>query len=1006
MQHSDELKDAAGLLIQQVLDLGVPAFGCGFNIWDDDRKFATAWMAGQERFQPPFKTSSSEDVFLRIYEAAQKGEALFVEEQRGEVFKKHYEYMNSIPVFKEIADMMAKEGQSFPTSQIIHCAFFSQGYLMFISYEPVPNAYDIFKRFAKVFEQTYTRFLDLQKAEAQAREAKIEAALERVRSLTMAMQKSEDLNEAASDMFKQIQSLGMQPWGCGFNIFDKDEKAVTQYMSLADGGISPAFRTPLTQDPFFINIYDARKRGDELLVMESSGESLAETYRYMFALPGSGEIFGDLENSGFEMPKFQITHCAYFSQGYLVFITYEPVPEAHDIFKRFAKLFDQTYTRFLDLQKAETQAREAKIETALEKVRSRSMAMHQSNDLLDVVRVLSDQLLTLGLKFDTASFAKIHEDGSWDLWISTPDQPYPAQIYVPYFDHPIFREVKEADDRRESFFERNYTLEEKNSFFKYFFENTAAKNIPDARKQYVLNCTGFARSVFLLKNIWLSVANYKGIPFSKEENAMLQRFANVFEQSYTRFLDLQKAEAQAREAIKQASVDRVRAEIASMRSTEDLERITPLIWNELNILGVPFTRCGVFIVNEEKELIHTYLSTPGGQPIAAFTLPFDTEGIGKTVLYNWRNKQSVTIHWNEEEFKRQSMNLVSQGAIESEEKYLTDHPPTSLDLHFFPFLQGMLYAGNTEPLSDDEKSLVQSLADAFATAYARYEDFNKLEEAKGKIETTLTELKATQEQLIQAEKMASLGELTAGIAHEIQNPLNFVNNFSEVNTELMEELKAERLKPNAERNDSLEDELINDVIDNSEKINHHGKRAGDIVKGMLQHSRSSTGVKELTDINALADEYLRLSYHGLRAKDKSFNATMKTDLDESIGKINIIPQDIGRVVLNLITNAFYVVNEKKTLRQAQGDTYEPTVTISTKKTNGKVELSVKDNGNGIPRKVLDKIFQPFFTTKPTGQGTGLGLSLSYDIVKAHGGEIKVETKEGEGSEFMIQLPVV
>ena len=254
--------------------------------------------------------------------------------------------------------------------------------------------------------------------------------------------------------------------------------------------------------------------------------------------------------------------------------------------------------------------------------------------------------------------------------------------------------------------------------------------------------------------------------------------------------------------------------------------------------------------------------------------------------------------------------------------------------------------------------------------------------------------------------MASLGELTAGIAHEIQNPLNFVNNFSEVNKEILEELKAERLKPKAERDEQLEDEIINDVITNEEKINHHGKRADAIVKGMLQHSRSSSGVKEPTDINALCDEYLRLSYHGLRAKDKSFNATIKTDFDNSIGNINIIPQDIGRVVLNLLTNAFYVVDEKKTLRQAQGDThYEPTVSISTKKMGDKVEIKVSDNGNGIPQKVLDKIFQPFFTTKPTGQGTGLGLSLSYDIIKAHGGEIKVETKEGEGTGFIIVLSV-
>ena len=270
------------------------------------------------------------------------------------------------------------------------------------------------------------------------------------------------------------------------------------------------------------------------------------------------------------------------------------------------------------------------------------------------------------------------------------------------------------------------------------------------------------------------------------------------------------------------------------------------------------------------------------------------------------------------------------------------------------------------------------------------------------LNNSLQELKSTQAQLIQSEKMASLGELTAGIAHEIQNPLNFVNNFSEVNKELLEDLKAERIKPTAERDESLEVDIINDVIANEEKINHHGKRADAIVKGMLQHSQSSTGVKELTDINKLADEYLRLSYQGLRAKDKTFNATLKTDFDESIGNINIIPQDIGRVLLNLYNNAFYAVNEKK---KQQPDDYEPTVSVTTKKTGDKVLITVKDNGNGIPQKVVDKIFQPFFTTKPTGQGTGLGLSLSYDIVKAHGGEIKVESKEGAVSEFIISLPI-
>ena len=283
-------------------------------------------------------------------------------------------------------------------------------------------------------------------------------------------------------------------------------------------------------------------------------------------------------------------------------------------------------------------------------------------------------------------------------------------------------------------------------------------------------------------------------------------------------------------------------------------------------------------------------------------------------------------------------------------------------------------------------------------------------ERTAELHQSLQELKATQKQLIQSEKMASLGELTAGIAHEIQNPLNFVNNFSEVSTELVDEMNVELDKGNT----ADAKEIAADLKANLEKINHHGKRAGDIIKGMLQHSRSSSGQKEPTDINALADEYLRLAYHGLRAKDKNFNATLITDFDDSIGMINMIPQDMGRVILNLITNAFYAVAEKSSFAKASADEspYEPTVKVTTKRIvplpggpQG-VELRVADNGNGISPKVLDKIFQPFFTTKPTGQGTGLGLSLSYDIVKAHGGELKVETNEGEGSEFTIILPFV
>ena len=282
-----------------------------------------------------------------------------------------------------------------------------------------------------------------------------------------------------------------------------------------------------------------------------------------------------------------------------------------------------------------------------------------------------------------------------------------------------------------------------------------------------------------------------------------------------------------------------------------------------------------------------------------------------------------------------------------------------------------------------------------------------IEESNSALTKSLEELKAAQALLIQSEKMASLGELTAGIAHEIQNPLNFVNNFSEVSIDIAKELKEEIEKLEIpEKDKEYVNEIIGDLSSNQEKINHHGKRASSIVKGMLEHSRSSSGKKEPTDINALADEYLKLAYQSLRAKDKDFNATLETNFDPTLPKINVVSQDIGRVLLNLITNAFYAVSEKsKVESQKKESNYKPTVFVITQLTaNSQLLITIKDNGFGIPAHIKDKIFQPFFTTKPTGQGTGLGLSLAYDIVKAHGGELKVETKEGEGSEFIISIP--
>ncbi|MBN7814612.1 hypothetical protein J0A69_04190 [Algoriphagus sp. YJ13C] len=435
-----------------------------------------------------------------------------------------------------------------------------------------------------------------------------------------------------------------------------------------------------------------------------------------------------------------------------------------------------------------------------------------------------------------------------------------------------------------------------------------------------------------------------------------------------------------------------------MRNTEDLQRITPLIWKELLRLGVPFFRCGLMFVDEKVQKVRFYLSTPDGKPLAALNLNYDSNDISSNGVKHWKKQQIYIDHWNKEQFLAFTKILLKQQQIENPTTYQGgEEPPESLTLQFIPFPQGMLYVGSAEDLSPEQIELVQNLADTFSVAYARYEDFKQLEDAKSKIEHTLSELKSAQAQLIQSEKMASLGELTAGIAHEIQNPLNFVNNFSEVSEELVDEMNEEL------ENGDIEEAIAigKDLKDNLSKINLHGKRADSIVKGMLEHSRINKGVKAPTDLNSLTDEFVRLSFHGLRAKDKSFNADFKLELDPNLPKVNVVASDIGRVILNLVNNAFYAVDEKA---KTGIEGYKPEVVISSNKTENGIEISVQDNGSGIPDSLKEKIFQPFFTTKPTGSGTGLGLSLSYDIVKAHGGEFRVESKEEEGTTFLIHLP--
>ncbi|HSZ87395.1 MAG TPA: ATP-binding protein [Puia sp.] len=998
MQKSDELSETVFILFQQFKQLGENPDQATIGIINEEEWVIEYWvtMYGNQT-NSVFKFPIDEpNVTNRIYNAWKEQKKSLVIELGGIEL---YDFAN----FRESMGGAAHNPEE--KKSVINVAFFSKGLINVQSNESrSAESILLLERFALVFEQTYTRFLDLQKAEAQARESQIEAALERVRSRSMAMQKSEELKEVIKIVYDQFIHLNINIDHAGF-VVDYKLKSDWHFWIADKNDIPSKITHPYFESVWANQFNEAKEKGSIIFATNLNFEEKNKFYKELLSyVPGLPE----------ESKKFYLS-CPGLAASTVLFedvslyienfsgISYSD--EENKILLRFGKVFQQTYTRFLDLQKAEAQARESQIEAALERVRSKAMSMQKSEDLSNAVAIVFDELEKMDLGAIRCGISIINKENHttriWSTTKTTEGTAVQVSGYESMDIHPLLQGAFNAWSQLKDF---SYVLKDDDlTNFYTALSNTNFK-LPDDQNDLSKSEQYMYVSHFPVGGLYV----FKGSDFSDDIKKVIKRFGEVFNLTYTRYNDLQIAEASTKEAIRQAALDRIRADIASMRTTQDLERITPLVWNELSILNVPFIRCGVFIMNDEQQLIHTFLSTPDGKAIAAFHIPYDTPGNIELVIRHWKNHKNYIDHWDEDAFTTFAVTLVKQGALVSPEQYLQTIPHGGFYLHFLPFLQGMLYVGNPIQLSEEEINLIQSIADAFSTAYARYEDFNKLEAAKQQVDKTLVDLKQAQQQLVQSEKMASLGELTAGIAHEIQNPLNFVNNFSEVSNELIEELQEERNKAQGTRDEKMENEILNDIKQNLEKINHHGKRADAIVKGMLQHSRSSAGEKESADINALADEYLRLSYQGLRAKDKAFNSAIKTDFDTSIGKINIVPADIGRVLLNLYNNAFYVVNER---RKVEGSGYEPTVTVTTRliqpPSGGRaVEIKVIDNGGGIPQKVIDKIFQPFFTTKPTGQGTGLGLSLSYDIIKAHGGEIKVETKEGEGTKFIIQLPFV
>jgi signal transduction histidine kinase len=1261
MQSSNELSELVDTVFKELTKLDFALTWCIINIIDESSLSNTVWAANPDINKAPesyhmlFENYPFHHAMMKGWKE-RKTKDIYVLE--GQEKKTYDEYLFNETEFRRVP-AAAQAASRAMEKYVVSFSFSNFGGLQTVGEAPLSDAnLDILSRFGKVFDLTYTRFNDLKQAEAQAREAQIEASLERVRSKAMAMHKSEDINPAVAVVFEEMEKLNLGTLRCGIGILSKEKitgEVWTTHQSETGNKIQVSGNEPLDIHPLLQGAYNAwleQKDFDYLLENEDQVNYYKALTKTNFQLPESELVLTASEE------KKQYYYVTPFEAGTLFAFRETAFPgEAKTVMKRFANVFNLTYKRFLDIQKAEAQAREAKIEAALERTRAQSMIMQHSKELDDTLRVFHEQIVLLGI--DSAfSF----------LWLPDEDK-----------NRHIFWAAWGEDKNSSTVFKSkaiNYPLDRnepataqclvdwrgKEPVVSYHVPPAGVENYFAAWQELIAGAEQLEPKYFRGGLYYVEAFMKYGCfgvmlenDLTDEEKKVLLRFATEFERTYTRFLDLQKAEAQAREAQIEASLERVRAHAMAMHNSEDLSSTVNIFFRELKTLGIIPMRCGVGEMNETTQTSDLVFTTADKQG-ELYELPGKLKHEGHPVVENiynyWKRQEEYypvlqgtdinayyrviksqmtlpdfpeyTIHygkyfyfkegfffaWAEKEFTDEAMNIFRRFTsvlsltykrykdlkqaesnareaqietalervrsrtlamqksgelaetaavlfkqlillgIEPNRLYITvikdergeaefwitdedgsrvssayttnlndnitlrkmyegwkqqsrsliiDMQGKELEDYFshlagldVPFRAGLMqkrriqqlayfskgFIGMASPVEQPEETLLllERFALVFNLTFTRFNDLQLAEahalqaekdlvaikEAKQKAEETLNELQATQKQLIQSEKMASLGELTAGIAHEIQNPLNFVNNFSEVSNELLEEMKHELETGNRQQ----ATEIANDVKQNLEKIIHHGKRADAIVKGMLQHSRTSSGQKEMTDINVLADEYLRLAYHGLRAKDKTFNAKFETILDPSIEKINVVPQDIGRVILNLINNAFYAVSEKRAAisdqraassekreaisdqrsaisekretssdqrsaisekreeisdqrsassekreaisdqRSASSENYEPTVTVSTKKMNGKVEIKVKDNGNGIPQKVLDKIFQPFFTTKPTGEGTGLGLSLSYDIItKGHGGELKVETKEGEGSEFTIQLPI-
>ncbi len=843
-------------------------------------------------------------------------------------------------------------------------------------------------------------------------ELDLEAALERVRIIAMRMKTPDDLLNICEILYNELRHSGFAELrNTMINLHNDADRFFLNYDFAPHTGktITKILydSSPIVQS----HVHQIKSTKDAFAEIVLTGQELADWRNFR-------KDNGEQDDP--RLDEVAALHYYFYSvdTGDVGISTYEFISDEQlAVFKRFRNVFDLAYRRYMDIAFAEQQAREARIEAALEKVRSRSLAMHSSDEIRNVVAMVVEKMKELDIETQGGISLVTYLPNCKDLlhWYVNPDHVSGQYtLHLPYFDNLVFNDCLAARNKGQELLAKVYSFEEKNEYFSYAFEHSDFAMAPPEFKQWILAQPYFVFLFASQKNSGIFLNDYTGKIFSQEDNEILIRFSRVFEQAYVRFLDLQKAEAQARESQIEASLERVRSRTLAMQKSSELPAAAAVLFRQLINLGIEPHRLYITLIKDDGGDAEFWITDEDGSKVsAAYTSNLHVIAAFEKMYVGWKeNRTSLVIDMRGAELQEYLEHMSSLQV-----SFKDGLVQTRRILHLAYFTRGFIGMASLDDQPTETIQLLERFAAVFNLTSTRFndlkaaekhamqagEDLVKLQVEKKRAEDALTELKSAQMQLIQAEKMASLGQLTAGIAHEIQNPLNFVNNFSEVTKELLQDMQM--AYENSDADEARE--LAAEVIDNLAKINFHGRRAEAIVRGMLQHSRNDLGIKEPTDINMLCNELLRLSYHGVRGKEKNLRAEFATYFDESVGKINLVPQEISRVLLNLFNNAFYAVNERS---KTAGEQYKPLVTVTTKPAINKgrsgVEVLVTDNGNGMPEHLTEKIFQPFFTTKPSGQGTGLGLSLSYDMINAHGGEIKVATQEGTGTTFSVFLPQV